>query len=359
MQILSALDAISPAIARTKLVLFTPFRKGRTWKLAATGYVTLMGTFFLPYFLLGFFFIPMARQAGGSSGVAILVSACSAATLIYVVVFYLCSRLRFAFFDVVLNRGEFVAPAWRKYGPQSFKWTAFKVVLGTLSMAVVAVPLAAWVRHMIPIFTAMQVKPGQQQDTSPEVMAAIFTMYGAFFLMYFVVGLFWFVSSLLSDFIVPSLALEDTTLGEAFRRLGKLIRREPGQFTLYAAMKLVLALVGYMAQMLAFYIVFFVVVVILGLVGIMFGYMLHALGVSTTALTVLGICVAVPVYFFLFFYVMFMAIGTVMTFLEAYTLYFLGGRYPMLGELLDGSTPPRPTYMPPPEYPAYAYPPPQ
>jgi hypothetical protein len=36
----------------------------------------------------------------------------------------------------------------------------------------------------------------------------------------------------------------------------------------------------------------------------------------------------------------------VLTFGQAYALYFLGGRYPLLGDLLDRSTPP----------PAYAYP---
>ena len=37
--------------------------------------------------------------------------------------------------------------------------------------------------------------------------------------------------------------------------------------------------------------------------------------------------------------------GTLLTFFQAYALYFLGGRYPLLGDLLDRSTPP----------PAYAY----
>jgi hypothetical protein len=37
--------------------------------------------------------------------------------------------------------------------------------------------------------------------------------------------------------------------------------------------------------------------------------------------------------------------GSLLTFFQAYALYFLGGRYPLLGDLLDRSTPP----------PAYAY----
>ena len=373
MQILSALDAISPAFARTKLVLFTPFRKGRTWKLAATGYLVLLGTVFVPYFLIGLFFIPMARQAGSSAAVTILVSLCLTATAVYLVVFYLCSRLRFVFFDIVLNRGDYIAkhgvapdeadeaPAWRKYGAASFKWTAFKVILGTVVTVVLAVPIAGVVHHMIPVFAALKIQPGQPQ--SPQMLDAIFTMYGAFFLIYFCLGLFYLVSSLLSDFIVPSLALENTTLTEAVTRLGKLIRNEPGQFTLYAILKLGLALVGYMAQTIAFYIVILIIMLVSAIVGFLGYLFLHVLGVSPAVMAgfgVLGIVLGGILYLVATFYGMAIGIGTVMTFLESYTLYFLGGRYPMLGNLLDQSTPLKPAFAPPPAYPAYyASPPPQ
>lgn len=356
MQILSALDAISPAFSRTKLVLFSPFRKGRTWKLAATAYLTIMSTIFVPYFLVGLFFIGMAKEAGGTSGVAILVSVCVIATMVYLLVFYLCSQLRFAFFDIVLNRGEFIAPVWRKYSVPAVKWTVCKVVLGTFATAVVAAPMAAWIRHMIPVFAALPIKPGQEQ--SPQFMEAIFSFYGAILIVEIGFGIFYLISSLLGDFIVPSLALEDTTLAEAFKRLGKLIRHEPGQFTLYAVLKVGLALAGWMAQTIAFYIVFLVVGLVVGLIAAIVGFALHALGVSTTVLFALGIALGVVVYLVLIFYVMFIAIGTVMTFLEAYSLYFLGGRYPMLGNLLDQSTPPKLNYAPPSPYPDYFAPPP-
>jgi len=351
MQILSALDAISPAFSRTKLILFSPFRKGRTWKLAATAYLTMVSTIFVPYFLVGLFFIGSAKQGGGSPAVTFLVSFCLGATLVYLLIFYLCSRLRFAFFDIVLNGGAFVAPAWRKYSAQSLKWTAFKVVLGTLATAAVAAPMAAWIRHMIPVFAALQFKPGQTMQ--PQIMEAVFSFYGAMFLLEIGFGIFYLISSLLGDFIVPSLALENTTLAEAFTRLGKLIRHEPGQFTLYAVLKVGLAFVGWIAQTIAFYAVILVVGLVFGLIAMLVGFALHALGVSAFVLSALGMTVAIPLYLVLVFYGMFMAIGTVVTFLESYPLYFLGGRYPMLGDLLDRSTPPPPAIPYPPPPPGY------
>ena len=53
---------------------------------------------------------------------------------------------------------------------------------------------------------------------------------------------------------------------------------------------------------------------------------------------------------------MWLGIGAVLTFLEAYPLYFLAGRYPLLGELLAAPTP-LPAAVLPPDTPAFSAPP--
>jgi len=348
MQILSALDAVSPAIARTKLVLFTPFRKGRTWKLCATSYLALIGTIFLPFPLIYLFFVPALKARVGTGLAAIAVIAILVLTAFFLWLFHLCSRLQFAFFDIVLNRGEFVAPAWRKYGPQSRQWTAFKALSGTVVMLALALPIAAFVRHLIPLMQSL--KPNQPPP--PQFMAALFAGEGLIFLGF---GSLFVISALLSDFVVPSLAPENTTLGVAFQRMFLLMRREPGQFTAYFFLKLGLTIGGYVAQAIIFELVLLVFFLVLAIIlGI--GYLLlHALGVGSTIMIVLAALIIIPTYFFVTFYGMLLLIGPVLTFLQAYTLYFLGGRYPMLGELLERSTPPP---APPTAHPGYAYPPP-
>ncbi len=48
-----------------------------------------------------------------------------------------------------------------------------------------------------------------------------------------------------------------------------------------------------------------------------------------------------------------MLVGYVITFLQAYALYFLGGRYERVGAYLAPFlAPPAPVYIPPPAYPA-------
>ena len=335
MRPLSATESISPAIARTKLILFTPFRKGRTWKLTATAYLCRIGTMFFPFPVIYFFFLPAARNAG-TGAVTALVIAVGLLTALAVWIFHLCSRLQFAYFDIVLNRGEFVVPAWRKYGPQSRHWSAIKVGLGVALTQVGALPLAAYIHHLIPLFEMMKsIPPGQAPP--PAFIGSIFAGYGLVFLIF---GPFYLVSSLLYDFIVPSLALENTSTREAFRRMFALIRLEPGEFFLYVLLKLALGLAAYMGATLAWEIVFILCTVIVGLAVLVVGFLLHLAGVPMIVLTMLGFLLAFVWYLFFFGYTMFMTVGTVFTFLDAYALYFLGGRYPLLGDLLDRSTPP-------------------
>ncbi|MGA7158827.1 MAG: hypothetical protein WBY53_18420 [Acidobacteriaceae bacterium] len=356
MRILSALDAISPAFSRTKLVLFSPYRVGRTWKLCVTAYLSFAGAAFLPFPIIALAFLPILRQQAGfaSTWTSIYVTCVLMATLVYLVFFYLFARLRFAYFDIVLNRGEFVAPAWRKYGSQSFKWTVFEVLLGSLFTAVVALPIARLVPGLFTTFSRLPLGPNQ--PPSPEFLRAIFTIYAAFFFIYLVIGIFYLLSAVLADFVVPSLALEEVTIPQALHRFGLLLRREPGQLTLYVILKCALFLAGGMAVGIAFYAVLLIVALVAAMVGLLIGFLLHLLHVPTAVLTSLAMIVGIALYFGVSFYGMFVANGTLFTFLESYALYFLGGRYPMLGDLLDRSTPAPPAPPLPASY--YAAPPP-
>lgn len=345
MNTLSALDAISPALSRTRRILFAPFRKGRSWKLAATAYVATAGTGFLPFPLFYLAFIPAARRGGGTLLVLALILLALVLTAIVLVVFYLCSRAQFAFLDIVLNQGQFVAPAWKKYGRESLQWVTFKVIFGTVVMALYALPTIAYVRHVIPLFQSIH--PGQPPP--PEFMSVLFAGYGLIALMF---GSFFIVSSLLADFMVPLLIIEGTGLAGAFRSLFRAVRNEPGPYAGYALGKILLSIAGYLAATMAFQVVFLFSILIIGAIAGGFGLLLHFTGVPNLFLIVPGIILGVAVYLFFVVYVLLLAMGTVFTFLQSYTLYFLGGRYPLIGEVLTKTDPPPPTHygipVPPP-----------
>ena len=349
MQILSAFDAVSPAIARTKLVLYKPFRAGRTWKLSASAYLSFAGTLFFPFPFIYLIFVPQLRAESKPGIAALLIAAVAGGTLLYIYLFYLCSRMHFSFFDIVLNRGEFVAPAWRKYGPQNWRWTVVKMAIGTVMVALMAAPLAAYVRHLLAIMQQMStLKPGQPPP--PEFFTEIFAGYAIVFL---IGASFFLIVATLDAFVVPSLALENVSLGEALRRVGNLIRNEPGQLALYILIKIGIGVAGYMGILFAFEIAAMIAGLLLAVVVGLIGFLLHLVGVPTAVLIGLGIFVAIAFYIVVIGYGMIVAIGPIFTFMQAYTLYFLGGRYPLVGELLERSTP---SPMMPPA--AYVYPPP-
>ncbi len=303
---------------------------------------------FLPFPLMYLAFFPAAKSAAGNTFLFALILGVVVLTGLYLWIFHLCSRIQFAYFDILVNRGQFVAPAWRKYGPQSLSWTGVKVLLGTLAMALSAIPMLAFVRRVMPLFLSLRnFQPGQ-----PPNMKIIGAFYAGYGLLLIVLGSLYLLSSLLTDFILPSLALEDTGIAEGFRRMAALIRNEPGQFALYTLLKVVLGLTAYMAAIIAWEIVFILASFLLALVVLAIGFVLHAVGVPTAILTVLGFTIAAAWYLFAVVYSMMLAIGPVLTFSDAYALYFLAGRYPLLAELLERSTPPPANVYPNP-YPPY------
>ena len=347
MQPLNAIDAISPAIARTRLVLFSPFRVGRSWKLAITGYLAFTATFFLPFPLFYLSYALRAQRAGHAQIASLVIAAVAVLLLLFLLFFYVCARLEFVFFEIVLRREQFVAPAWRRYAAQTWPWIAVKLVLGAVVAILFGAPLLALIHHGL-FSSMMLMKPGQPPppDFFINLLKFEFVAFGVF-------GFLFLVGSLLTDFVLPSLALEDTSLAEAFRRFFGLLRREPAQVAGYIGMKVLLAAGGYIGQMVIYYATLILVLIALAIVFVLGYIVLHLLHVPVAVMLVLAAVVGITVYFISIFYVLFLLMGTVLTFLQAYALYFLGGRYPLVGLALEASTPPPPLpagwYTPPPQ----------
>jgi hypothetical protein len=98
----------------------------------------------------------------------------------------------------------------------------------------------------------------------------------------------------------------------------------------------------------------FLIALIFVLAGSLLSILIHATHLPEITLQVLGIIVFGSLYLGFIGYAAPFANGIAITFLEAYKLYFLGGRYPPLGDLLDRSTPPQEPPPPPANYLAYA-----
>ena len=353
MRIYSAAEAISPALARTKLLLFTPFRWGRTWKLGMTAYLSFVGTIYLPIFLVYMAAAPMVGKIAGRTAEWLVITAALCVTVLYTIVFVLCSRLQFAFFDITLNRGEFVALAWRKYGGIAGRWTWIKIGVGVLAVLLVAAPAITVARGMIGAFEHLaaitkDLQPGAPMP--PEMFSIMAAFYGAYFGFLLLIGIYYLAVTTFSAFMVPSMALESMTPRAAMQRFFQFVKLETSEFFVFVLIRLGIGLVAYFAGAFAYEFVLLFLVAIIGLVFFLIGLLLHAVGVSVGVLIAIAAIVGIPAFIALNFYIMGLVMGSVFTFFEAHTLYFLGGRYPMLGALLEQSTPPPLAWPPAPTF---------
>jgi len=348
MQPLNAIDAIAPAFTRAHQTLFHPFRIGRSWKLAASQYLGFIGAAFIPVPL----FLPFLPVGLGSVRAVLLVIAI-VATLITFGFFYLGVRMQMVNIEMLVTRAQFVAPMWNRYGRRVWPIIGFKVVIGTLLPLAMAPFLSSTIKGFIQVAQQMPaITPGTPPD--PQLFQAFFAhMIGFYAVFFFAFLLLKLVTTSFEDFVQPFFILEDISLADAFRRGFAVIGNDPLQYIFYLVLKLILSIIGFIMQYIST-LVIMIPLFLVGLIGagIVFGLSaaLHGsggLGGSLlTALLVLGEIVFAA----LIFWYQIGSLGYLSTLLEAYGIYFLAGRYPLLASLLEAG--PDKPFTPPPVFPS-------
>ena len=338
MRPLSAAESIQPAINRTKTLLFQPFQLGRSWKLAATAYFTAMGYFFLPTPLLY-----LGNLSFTPSRLAIFVLSATlgiAFSAFMFWLFYLGARLEFVVFDIVLLQEKFVAPSWKRHAHQTWRWIGLKLLL-SLAIAILFGPIF-YLGFRSLQQNMLLMTPGQ--PPSPEFFRTLISFYA---LVSLPMVLAILSSSLLTNFVLPSIALENTTAREAMRRFGELIRVEPGAVALFAVLKVVLAVAAVIAAEMLSILAVLILCIPLGLVAFLGGLLLRSAGDAGHLVMIAGGILLAIVGGIMMFYALIFALGCIHVFFQAYALYFLGGRYPLLGDMLEPPSPAFPYIAPP------------
>lgn len=350
MQPLNAIEAIAPAFARVHEMLFHPFRLGRSWKLAASGYVGFLGSIFVP---LPLFFLPLMRGAEAAdfrTGIAFLFAALC---IVYFAMFFFAAGLSLVDFDVIVTRGQFISPIWRRVSARIWPWVGVKVCVGTILSLLVS-PLAfAAMRHMESVMAILpRTTPGQPLDpaTLRLFLSAMLGVYGMLLGFFFVLKV---ASTLLDDFVRPFYLLEQITLQQAIQCGARICMAEPGEVLLYLLMKLVLGVAGFIMQYISYFVVtlaLLIVALVLGLIGFS---IIHVVGQANAEAAKLLLIVAGGLLYLIIGVVMSWyalgSLGYLMMLLEAYGIYFLAGRYPLLARLLEPG--PGAPFTPPPALP--------
>ena len=332
MRILSATDAISPAVARTRDLLFRPFHWGTFLKLSAVAVITerLAGR------------SNFWKQSGGGGShlnagpmlynispemIAGIVVFCIVALIVGVVIFYLVTRLRFALFECLVHQSTEIRPGWHIYREPArrFFWLCVGVGLGYLAFAAMVLsPM------LVGIYRHVHANPGQRIPMSAILEMVLPLIPVVFLLVLIAVAM----DIVLRDFMLPHIALDNATSGEALEAVWNHISAEKGTFFLYAVLRILLPLVAVIALAIALIIPG---VILFGGGGIMIAMLKAAAvngsgGVAVVSGMLQVILVVAMAALALFLAVIFG--GPLSIAVRNYALVFYGGRYRVLGDTM-------------------------
>jgi hypothetical protein len=333
MSAISAVDAIAPAIQRTRTFLFTPFRWSTFLKLCLVALLTE-----------GFGGNSNFSAPGGQSSshahivdspftftperVAAIVAGALAFIVLGFILYYLITRLRFAYFHCLIHNTREIRPGWQLYRAQAGRFFWLSIVVGLcflLLVAIIALPFVAgyWrVVHSTPI------------GSHPDFGSLLFLLLPLIpiFLLIVLAGIA--ADLILRDFILPHFALENATAGQAWDAVWTCIRAEKGPFFVYALLRVILPIVALIAL---FFVLIIPGIIIVAALAIIEAGIHSALADATGGAAIIGIFLQTIVGLVAFGILLFAALclgGPLGTAIREYALLFYGGRYQQLGEIL-------------------------
>jgi len=346
MRVLSAADAVSPAIQRTREFLFRPFRWGTYLKLGLVAIVTEgVGNNFrssshgnhpsgqIPH-------VPMTQSPFDIAPVwfAAIVAAALLALIIAMFVLYLVTRLRFAFFHCLIRNTKEIGPGWWLYREQASRFFWMNVGVGFCYLLGLVLILLPFARGFWRLFRESQ----QTGHLDLGLLVSLLLPLIPIILLLVLAGIA--IDVILRDWMLPHYALEDAGAGAAWSGVWARITAEKKQFVAYALLRLVLPTIAIIGV--------FIVLIIPGLILAgslaMVEFGLHSAfadatgGAAVTGLLLEGFF---GVLAFIFGLLASICIGgPVATWIREYALMFYGGRYQPLGDALYPPTlqPPAP-----------------
>jgi len=245
MRAISAADSVSFAIQRTRDLLFRPFNWGTYLKLGLVAIITegLGGNLNSsshhapasgngPIFHSPSNLVPVAIAA---------IFALALVAVILLVVFYLITRLRFAFFHCLVHNVREIRPGWWFYREQATRFFWLNVVVGFCYLLAVVLISIPFVSGFVRLFKETQ--RGGHFDVG-LLLSLVLPLIPIIFLM---VLAGFALDVILRDWILPHYALENATAGEAWSQVYARITAEKRQFFVYALLRLVLPVVAMVA----------------------------------------------------------------------------------------------------------------
>lgn len=332
MRRLSASEAVIPAIRRTRQLLFQPFSWGSYLKLAAVACLS-EGIFETVSYSHNKGALAdatsLSQMHWTPEVIAWIIFAVLSGIGLGLLFYYVTVRLRFVLFHCVVHRTREIQAAWELYGRQSMRLFVANLLVwfGILLLALLVVGALA-----VTAFSVFTLKtPDGKLDP------------GVFYILFFpCVGFAAFVVLLalaaevtLHDFVLPHMAIENATFGDAWMAAQKMIAAEKETFFSYFILRLLL-------PFLAFVILFAAAAIPLLFIGWILWT--SATGFQDMLDGATGFAAAVRVMLAIVFGVIGAAFtlvtafglgGPLATWIRSYAVLFYGSRYKALGDLLE------------------------
>ncbi len=347
---LSATDSISPAFEHTRQQLLRPFKLGQWTRLALVGLFageSCSGggsgfNFNVPSHAgtTHHDFLSIASPSW-SLLAPLLVLALIAIPVIWLLLLYLNSRMRFVLFDSVVAKRCEIGKMWRQRRQPALQYFLFQVVvtLAMLSGTVVLIGVPALIAFLLGWFSP------PREHLAPLILSGIFL---------FFVFMAWLVLSAVvhvftKDFVVPQMALENISAFDGWRRLWAMMRSDKSGYAGYGGMKVVLAIGAALAVGIVAIVAIIILLIPFGGLAAITLLAGKVAGLGWNVFTITAAIVGGSVFLLIVFYAVALISVPVIVFFPAYSVYFFASRYPRLGDLLY---PPPPLPPPAPILPA-------
>ena len=333
MRAVSAADAVSLAVQRTREFLFRPFNWGTYLKLGLVAIITEgLGSNFNSSshknapsghgpVINSLSDIPPVWIAAAVAGVLL-------AIFISIVVFYLVTRLRFAYFHCLVHNTREIRPGWILYKDKVMRFFWLNLGVGfsfLLAVILIAIP---FVSGFVRVFQEYR------QDGHLDIALLLSLVLPLIPLIVLIALVGMLTDLVLRDCMLPHYALEDASASEAWSQVWSRIKAEKRQFVAYALLRVVLPIIAAIGLF-----------ILLAIPGLMLAGSVAAIefGIHSTFADATGASALVGKLLEVFFGILAFGFavlagiclgGPVSTAIREYALVFYGGRYKELGDTL-------------------------
>jgi hypothetical protein len=249
-------------------------------------------------------------------------------------IFYLLVRLRFALFYCLIHQTKLIRPGWRLYRAQARRFFLLGTIVGLAFFAIFAAVCLPFVFGALHLYRDYQ---SSGQFPFARFFALLLPFIPVFLLMIFAAIA---VNVILRDFMLPHIALENASGGQAWAAVRARITREKGSFLLYTVLRVALSAAAFIAVIIVLAIP---LLILFGGLAIVMVALHAAFSNFTGAAWVLGASLEVLIGLTVVAVGLLAAIsfgGPISIAIRNYSLVFYGSRYQVLGDILFPPAPP-------------------